>query len=184
MIGVTDLRPGTTFQEANDIFVVLSYEHIKMGRGSANIKVKVRNVRSGSSFERSFINGAMVQPALLEKKEYQFLYKDTESAYFMEPSSYEQINLPLDRLEGYAYLKEGDTATIQFFDEEPIMLVLPPKVTMKVVDTAPGVRGDSASNVTKDAKLENGMSVKVPLFINIGDSVIIDTREGNYTKRA
>lgn len=184
MISVTELRAGTTFQEGSDIFVVLSYEHIKMGRGSANIKVKVRNVRSGSSYERSFMNGAFVQEATLEKKEFQFLYKDGESAYFMDPASYEQITVPLKNIPGHEFLKEGETATIQVFDEEPLGLVLPPKATIKVTDTAPGVRGDSASNVTKDAELENGMHIKVPLFINVGDSIIVDTRDGTYTKRA
>lgn len=184
MLSVTELRAGTTFQEGSELFVVLSYEHIKMGRGSANIKVKVRNIRSGATYERSFINGAFVQEAVLEKKEYQYLYKDQDSAYFMDSISYEQIAIPLKNIPGYDYLKEGENSTLQLFDDEPLSLVLPPKVTLQVTETAPGVRGDSASNVTKDATLSNGMRVKVPLFINSGDSVIIDTRDGTYTKRA
>src|SRR5581483_10579428 len=184
MISVTELRAGTVFEESGQLFQVLSYEHIKMGRGSANIKVKVRNIRSGSTYERSFINGAFVEPATLEKREFQYLYKDSESAYFMNPSNFEQISIPLKNIPGYEFLKEGETTTIQLFDEEPLSLVLPPKVTIKVAETAPGVRGDSASNVTKDAELENGMHIKVPLFISAGDSVIVDTRDGTYTKRA
>ncbi len=184
MLSVTDLRAGTVYQEDGQLYQVLSYEHIKMGRGSANIKVKVRNARSGSTVEKSFINGAVVQEANLEKRELQFLYKDASDANFMDPHSYEQVSVSLTNIPGHEFLKEGENTTVQFFEEEALGLVLSPKVTLKVAETAPGVRGDSASNVTKEATLENGMIVKVPLFIQEGDSVVIDTRDGSYTKRA
>lgn len=184
MIPVQDLRAGTTFMEDGQIFQVISYEHIKMGRGSANIKVKVRNLKNGSVVEKSYINNASVKPANLERREYQYLYKDSDSAYFMDPASYEQQSIPLKSLTGHDYLLEGGNAVLQFFDDEPLTLLLPPKVTLSVADTPPGVRGDSASNVYKDATLENGMKVRVPLFINVGDRVVIDTRDGKYTKRA
>lgn len=184
MLSVTDLRAGTVYQEDGQVYQVLSYEHIKMGRGSANIKVKVKNVRSGSTVEKSFINGAVVQEASVDKKEMQYLYKDDTTGYFMDPSTYEQVSLPLKNLTGFEFLKEGGMANIEFFEEEALGLVLPPKVTIQVTETAPGVRGDSASNVTKEAILENGMKVKVPLFINEGDMVVVDTRDGSYTKRA
>lgn len=184
MLNVTDLRAGTVFQEDGNIFQVLSYEHIKMGRGSANIKVKVRNIRSGSITEKSFINGAVVNETSLTKRELQYLYKDDKNAHFMDPASYEQLYVPLKNLPGHEFLKVGENTTIQFFEDEALSLVLPPKVTLKVADTPPGVKGDSASNMYKDATLENGMKVKVPLFIDIGDSVVIDTRDGSYTKRA
>lgn len=184
MISVTDLKSGAVFQEDNQIFQVLSYEHIKMGRGSANIKVKVRNIRSGATVERSFINGASVQEASLDKRELQFLYKDGEAAYFMNPSTYEQFSIPLNVLPGHEFLKDGENATVQFFDDEPLSLVLPPKATLQVTETPPGVKGNSASNMYKDATLENGMRVRVPLFINEGDRVVVDTRDGSYTKRA
>jgi elongation factor P len=181
---VTDLRAGTTFEEDGNIYVVLSYEHIKMGRGSANIKVKVRNIKTGATTERSFINGAQVSEIYLEKKEMQFLYKDDALVYFMNPSTFEQVTVPISKLAGNEYLIEGENATVQFYNEEPLSLLLPPKVTMKIADTPPGVRGDSTSNVYKDATLENGMKVRVPLFINTGDDVVVDTRDGSYTKRA
>lgn len=184
MIPVQDLRAGATFEENGDIFVVLSYEHIKMGRGSANIKVKVRNLRSGATTEKSYINTAHVSPASLERREYQYLYKDENEAFFMDPESYEQHTIPLKLLPGHEYLKEGGNAVLQFYENEPLALLLPPKVTLKVTDTPPGVRGDSASNVYKDAMLENGMKVRVPLFIDNGDEVVVDTRDGSYTKRA
>jgi elongation factor P len=184
MTGVQDLRAGTTFLEEDQIFVVLSYEHIKMGRGSANIKVKVRNLRSGAITEKGYTSGAQVKPAPTQNKEYQFLYKDAETAFFMDPQSYDQQEVPLQKLIGSEYLQEGNTVVLQFYGEEPLSLQLPPKVTLRVADTPPGVKGNSASNVFKDATLENGMNVRVPLFINSGDEVVVDTRDGSYTKRA
>jgi elongation factor P len=184
MISVNDLRAGTTFEENGEIYKVLNFEHIKMGRGSANIKVKVINLRSGATTEKGFTNGAMVQDISLIKKDYQYLYKDGESAYFMDPVSFDQKTVPLKNLLGKEFLKEGETVTLQFFGDEPLDLILPPKVTLKVADTPPGVRGNSASNMYKDATLENGITTRVPLFINIGDSIVIDTRDGSYTKRA
>lgn len=184
MIPVQELRAGTTFQEDNELFIVISYEHIKMGRGSANIKVKVRNLRSGATTEKSYINTASVQPVQLERREYQYLYNDGSDAFFMDPESYEQHTIALKNLSGYEYLREGGNAVLQFYDDEPLALLLPPKVTLTVTDTPPGVRGDSASNVYKDATLENNMKVRVPLFIDNGDQVVVDTRDGSYTKRA
>ncbi len=184
MISVTDLRAGTTFQEDNELFQVISYEHIKMGRGSANIKVKVRNLRSGSVIEKGYTNGANVDSIRLDNQEMQFLYKDDEAASFMDPQTFEQKEIPLKNIPGYEFLLEGDNYTLQFYDNEPLGIMLPPKITMKIKETAPGVKGNSASNVYKDAILENGMSIRVPLFIQEGDQVVVDTRDRSYTKRA
>lgn len=184
MISVNDLRAGTTFEENGNIFEVLSFEHIKMGRGSATIKVKVRNLRNGSTIERGFINGEHVQDISLEKKELQYLYNDGVSANFMDPVSFEQHIIPIKNLEGFEYLKEGGNAIVRFFNDEPLALLLPPKISLKVKDTDPGVKGNSASNMYKEAILENGIKTKVPLFINTGDEIVVDTRDGSYTKRA
>jgi len=184
MISVTDLKSGTAYEEEGQILQVLSYEHIKMGRGSANIKVKVRNLLNGAVLEKSYINGANVKDIFLESRQLQFLYKDSEEAHFMDPRTYEQIDIPVKNLAGHEYLIEGENAIVQMHDGKALSLQLPPKVTLKVADTAPGVKGNSASNVYKDAILENGMKVRVPLFINSGDSVVVDTRDGSYTKRA
>jgi elongation factor P len=184
MISVNDLRAGTAYEENGEIYKVLSFEHIKMGRGSANIKVKVRNLRNGATIEKGYINGANVSDISLTKREFQFLYKDSENAYFMDPRTFDQKTIPLKTLSGSEYLKEGEALTLEFFDDEPLDLLLPPKVTLKVADTTPGVKGNTTSNVYKDAKLENGVVTRVPLFINIGDSVVVDTRDGSYTKRA
>lgn len=184
MVSVNELRNGAIYEEAGNLLQVLNFEHIKMGRGSANIKVKVKNLRTGSITEKSFINTAKVQDVQVAKKELQFLYKDTEGAYFMNQTTFEQTTVPLSVLTGAQFLKEGEIYPITFYRDEPLDVVMPPKVTLKVVETAPGVKGNSASNVFKDAELENGVQVKVPLFINIGDAVRVDTRTGAYTERA
>lgn len=184
MASVTDLKSGTVFEENGQLFTVLSYEHIKMGRGSANIKVKIKNITTGSTTEKSFINGAKVNIIQLAKKELQFLYKDDENAYFMNPISYEQTTMSLKKIDGSDYLKEGETFQVSFREDEPLSLILPPKMVFTVSDTAPGIKGNSATNVFKDATLENGLKTKVPLFINIGDKIRVDTRTGAYSEKA
>ena len=184
MISVTDLRAGTTYEENGQYFVVLSYEHIKMGRGSANIKVKVRNIKSGTITDKSFINGAKVQDVQVVKKDMQYLYKDDDFVYFMDPASYEQVNIPLAVVPNHVYLKEGDTFTVSLLDGEPLEVVLPPKMAFRVVETPPGVKGNSATNVFKEATLENGLKVKVPLFINVNEHIRVDTRTGAYSEKA
>jgi elongation factor P len=184
MIGVQELRSGIIFEESGNLLQVLSYEHIKMGRGSANIKVKVKNLRSGATTEKSFINTAKVNDVMVLKRDYQYLYKDIDSAYFMNPQTFEQIAVPLKVIDGDEYLKEGEIYSISFLVDEPLSVMLPPKVVLEVTETAPGVKGNSATNVFKDAILENGLTVKVPPFIKIGEKVRVDTRTGAYTEKA
>jgi elongation factor P len=184
MISVTDLKSGIAYEEDGQILQVISYEHIKMGRGSANIKVKVRSLTNGSILEKSYINGANVKDIFLESRQLQFLYKDSEKAYFMDPRTYEQVEVLLSHLAGHEFLIEEQNTIVQMHDGQALSLQLPPKVTLKVSQTDPGVKGNSASNVYKDAVLENGMKIRVPLFINTNDSVVVDTRDGSYTKRA
>lgn len=185
MVSVTDLRAGTIFEEKGNIYQVLSYEHIKMGRGSANIKVKVKNIRSGSTTDKSFINGARVNDLQVIKKDLQFLYKDKDNAHFMNPSTFEQVDVSLRLIEYEKdYLKEGLSFSISFLNDEPLSLILPPKMEFSVSETAPGVKGNSATNVFKDAILENGLKTKVPLFVKNGDRIKIDTRTGAYSEKA
>lgn len=184
MISVTELRAGTTYEEDGQSLMVLSYEHIKMGRGSANIKVKVRNLKTGSTVEKGYTNGAKVQDITVHKKEMQYLYKDDEAAYFMDPQTYEQVSISLKLLPDHQYLKEGESFTVSFLEGEPLSVLLPPKMVFKVVETAPGIKGNSATNVFKDAILENGITTKVPLFINIGEKIRVDTRTGAYCEKA
>lgn len=185
MIGVTELRAGTIFEENGNLLQVLSYEHTKMGRGSANIKVKVKNVRTGATTDKSFINGAKINNVQVLKKDLQYLYKDSDGAYFMNPTTFEQVSIPLKTVGSDTYfLKEGESYNISFLGNEALSLNLPPKMVFEVEETAPGVKGNSATNVFKDAVLENGLTVKVPLFIKIGDKVRIDTRTAQYTEKA
>jgi len=184
MISVTELRNGTIFEEQGNILQVLSYEHIKMGRGSANIKVKVKNVRTGTITEKSFINGAKVNNMQINKRDLQYLYKDDEFAYFMEPNTYEQMQVPLKVLLDHIYLKEGQSFSISFLGEEPLSLNLLPKMDFVVAEADPGVRGNSATNLYKEAVLENGLKTKVPLFVKTGDVIRIDTRTGSYSEKA
>ena len=184
MISVTDLRAGTTYEEDSQSFVVLSYEHIKMGRGSANIKVKVRNIKSGTIIEKSYINGAKVQPILVSKKDMQFLYKDDDSAFFMDPETYDQVAINLKLIPDHIYLKDGETFNVSFLEGEPLSVAFPPKMTFTVVETAPGVKGNSATNVFKEATLDNGMKTRVPLFIDNGEKIRVDTRTGAYAEKA
>ena len=184
MISVTDLRAGTAYQEDGQFFTVLSYEHIKMGRGSANIKVKVKNLKSGAIVDKSYINGAKIQYIQVLKNEMQFLYKDDDAVYFMDNGTYEQISIPLKIVPEHVYLKEGESFVISFLNNEPLTVLLPPKMTFKVTETAPGAKGNSATNVFKEAILENGMKTKVPLFINTGEMIRVDTRTGAYSEKA
>lgn len=184
MISVNELRAGITYEENGQLLQVLVFEHIKVGRGSANIKVKVRNVRSGATMDRSYINTAKVQDVAVIKRDLQFLYKDDDSCYFMHPQTYEQVAIPIRVIPEHQFLKEGESFTVSFLDVEPLSVLLPPKMVFKVVETGPAIKGNSATNVFKDAILENSIKTKVPLFINTGDTIRVDTRTGSYTEKA
>lgn len=184
MISVTELKNGTIFEDQGQLLQVLSYEHIKLGRGSATIKVKVKNLRTGSTTEKSFISGAKVQDINVSKKDLQFLYKDSDNLYFMDPKSFEQIIIPVVRFASeQQYLKEGESFSLSFFGDEPLSLNLPSKMELKVAETGPSIRGNSATNIYKDAILENKIKVKVPLFIKVGDKIRIDTRTAEYSEK-
>jgi len=183
MISVTELRNGSVYEDDGHIFIVLSYEHIKMGRGSANIKVKVKNVRNGATLIKSFINGARVNNLQIAKKDVQFLYKDDEATYFMDPVSFEQITIPLSVVGEHEYLKEGMSFTVSFLGDEALSVAFPPKMEFTVTDTGPSLRGNSATNLYKDGILDNGMKTRVPLFTKIGDKIRIDTRTGEYSEK-
>lgn len=184
MISVTELRAGTTYEEDGQYLTVLSYEHIKMGRGSANIKVKVRNLKTGSTTEKGYTNGAKVTDIPVRKKEMQYLYKDDAEVFFMDPQNFEQVSIPLQLVPDHAYLKEGDIFPVSFIEGKPLSVLLPPKMVFKVTETAPGAKGNSATNVFKEATLENEIKTKVPLFISVGDLIRVDTRTGAYTEKA
>ncbi len=190
MINVTDLRTGTTFQVDGTPYAVLKYTHTKLGRGGATVRVEARNLKTGRVEEKTFNSGARVEAAPTTKRRLQYLYKDEENAVFMDPQSFEQVEIPR-RIAGeeIRFLKDGQEADVLFWSsgdaaDVPLTIELPPKVTLKVTDTSPGVKGNSATNIWKPALLENGLQVKVPLFIAVGDSVRVDTRTGEYIERA
>lgn len=183
-LNVTDLRNGTFYKEGKDIFLVLTYEHVKTGRGSGNIKVKVRNIRSGSVTEKSFITGARVDEADVEKKKAQFLYRDGETFNFMDPQSFEQFSLQTSVLGDLArYLKDGLDVLLIVGEGEALGLELPMSLVYEIKETGPGERGNTVSNVFKEAVLDNGLVVKVPMFMRAGEKVKVDTRSGQYIER-
>jgi elongation factor P len=184
MISVTELRAGTAYEEDEQFFTVLSYEHIKMGRGSANIKVKVKNLKTGAIVDKSYINGAKIHDIQVLKKDMQYLYKDDDAVYFMDPETFEQVSISLKIVPEHVYLKEGESFTVSFLNGDPLTVLLPPKITFKVTETAPGAKGNSATNVFKEAILENGLKTRVPLFINTGEKIRVDTRTGAYSEKA
>lgn len=184
MIPVTNLRQGAYFEEHGIPFEVLRYTHTKLGRGTANIKVKVRNLKTDALFEKTFLSGKKVAPAALEKKEAQFLYKDKGDYYFMDGTTYDQFPLPEKVLgERAKFLKEGEKVKILFYQDKPLSVELPLKIKLQVAEAPPGVRGDTAINIFKEVVLENGLLVKTPLFIKKGDTIVVDTRSGEYVKK-
>lgn len=183
-LNVTELRNGTYFKEGNNILQVLTYEHVKMGRGSGTIRLKIRNIRSGSVTERSFITGARVDEANVQKVKAQFLYKDGSSFNFMDPISFEQFALSSTVLGDQAkYLKEGLEVILVISGEEALGLEIPMSLVYTISETGPGEKGNSVSNVFKEATLDNGLVVKVPMFMSAGEKVKVDTRSGEYIER-
>lgn len=183
-LNVTDLRNGTFYKEGNTILQVLTYEHVKMGRGSGTIKVKVRNVRSGSVTEKSFITGARVDEADVQKVKAQFLYRDGEIFNFMNPVSFEQFTIPSQIIGDQAkYLKDGLEVLLIVSGEEALGLELPISLNYEITETGPGEKGNTVSNVFKEAILDNGLVAKVPMFMKVGEKVKVDTRTGAYIER-
>lgn len=188
-LNVNELRNGTFFKEGKDIFLVVTYEHIKTGRGSGNIKLKVRNVRTGSVVEKSFITGARVDEADVEKKKAQYLYRDGGSPAggeysFMDPVSFEQFTVSANVLgDQVKYLKDGLDVLLIVSDEEVLGLELPMSLVYEIAETGPGEKGNTVSNVFKEATLDNGLVVKVPMFMKVGEKVKVDARSGQYIER-
>lgn len=185
MISVTQLRSGTFFEDQGQIFEVLSYEHTKMGRGSGNIRVKVRNLETGAIFDKTFITGASVNEANLTKIKAQFLYQDDENFHFMDNQTFEQFAISGQKLgEQKKFLKEGLELYLLVYKGDPLSTELPRALAFKVAQTGPSYKGNSVTNVYKPAILENGLEVRVPVFIKVGEVVRIDTKTGEYLERA
>lgn len=184
MISVTELRAGTFFEDEGRVFEVLSYDHIKKGRGSGNIKVKVRNLENGSIVAKSFITGAQVQEVLPEKKKAQFLYSDGEKLHFMDGQTFEQCQVPKSLISGQEkFIKEGMEVSVLSWQDRLLSVELPKILEYKVDQTGPAYKGNSVTNVYKPAILENGLEVKVPIFVKEGEVIRVDTRTGEYVER-
>lgn len=185
MISATDLRKGVTFELDGDLHRVLAYQHSYVGRGSANVRTKLRNLRTGSTIERTFAASEKFQEVRLELRQVQYLYRDGDLYYFMDTETYEQPALAVEALEDRVnYLKEGLVLSLSMVEGQPVEMELPVTVELEVTETDPGVKGDTATGTTKRATLETGLVVQVPLFVEQGDIIRVDTRTGEYLTRA
>ncbi len=185
MITSTDFRTGLTIEIDNGVWQVVEFQHVKPGKGAAFVRTKLKNVESGAVVERTFNPNEKMPPAHLDTRKMQFLYEADGVYTFMDMESYDQIELNKDTL-GTAlnYLQENMEVSVQSFKDRIIGITLPNSVNLKVIECEPGVKGNTATGATKMAKVETGYEVRVPLFINEGDVLRIDTRTGNYIERA
>lgn len=185
MIASTQLRNGKTFMRNEQPHQVIEYALIKMGRGGATVKITARNLITGAVINDSYSSNVKVEEVNTTKRRLQYLYNDGQAATFMDPATFDQVEIPLNSIKTEVqFIKEGDSADLLFWDEKVLSIELPPKVTLEVKETAPGVKGNSATNLYKPAVLENGLQLKVPLFINKGDKIRVDTRTASYVERA
>jgi elongation factor P len=184
MISSNDFHNGVTLEIDGDVYVVVEFQHVKPGKGSAFVRTKLRNARTGAVVDRTFNAGEKVGRAQVEKREVQFLYTSGDDWTFMDNQTYDQFTFPrADLGDAPNFMTENMTLNLLFHGDRLMGVELPNSVTLKVVETDPGLKGDTASGGTKPAKLETGYVVKVPLFVNTEDSLIIDTRTGAYLSR-
>ncbi len=184
MIDVNSLRKGVTFELEGNLFKVIEYSHHKPGRGNATIKIKARNLRTGSNLEKTFISGSQVQEARLDFHNVQYLYNDGDNYYFMDQETFDQPGIASDILgDSVNFLLEGMLCKLTFYKGEPLDIELPLTVDLKVVHSEVAVRGDTATGVTKKVTVETGAQVQCPNFVKEGDTIRVDTRDGTYVTR-
>ncbi len=185
MLGITDLKVGAIFKMDNVPYLVIASEHTKLGRGGAIMRTKIKNLFTGAVISRTFKGSEQFPEVDLERVKAQYLYHDDEHYYFMNKETYDQFDLGKDIVGKTAdFLKDGQDVEVMIFEDKPINVEVPIKVNYKVTYTEPGFKGNSQSTVLKPAKIETGAEIQVPLFINIGDIIIVDTRTGSYVERA
>ena len=185
MIDVNELRKGVIFEYDGQLFRVLEYSHNKSGRGNASIRIKARNMKSGTTLEKTFQSGDRVQDVRLDHSNVQFLYNDDDYFYFMDTETFDQIPVSKSILGELAgFLKENMEVKLTQYQNEPMDVELPLTVDLKVIYAEAAVRGDTATGVTKKVKVETGAEVETPLFVNEGDTIRVDTRSGSYITRA
>jgi elongation factor P len=185
-VSTNDLKNGMTLDIPGDgLFSVVEFQHVKPGKGGAFVRTKLKNVRTGAVIERTYRADEKLEQAIIDKREMQYLYRDGEHYVFMDNSSYDQLNVEQAALgTASGFLKEGDSAVLQMYGTEIVGVDLPAAVVLAVSSTEPGVQGDRVSGARKPATLETGVVVQVPLFVNEGDKLKIDTRSGEYITRA
>lgn len=184
MLSISDIKIGTIITHANQPYSVVQAQHLKMGRGGANLKTKLKNLITGQNLEITFSGGDKVEEAILERSHVNFLYSENDTYYFMNNENYEQLQLTSEVIgEQVGFLKEGLTVDVLIYKNKPVSVKLPVKVDLKVLESPPGVKGDTAGSATKLVTLETGKEVKAPLFINEGDVLKINTETGEYVER-
>ena len=185
MITAGDFKKGVTIEWDGGVWNIVDFQHVKPGKGAAFVRTKIKNVMTGAVVERSFNPTDKMPRAIIETKEMQYVYNDGDLYYFMDVETYEQLPMTRDQVEdAIPFVKEGTNVTMRFFKGKAFSVEAPNFVVLEVTDTEPGFAGDTASNTYKPATLETGFSLQVPLFINTGDKIQIDTRSGEYLKRA
>ena len=185
MASTNDLKNGMVLDLDNGLWSVIEFQHVKPGKGGAFVRTKLKNVRTGAVIERTYRADEKLDQALIDKREMQFLYLDGDNYVFMDTTDYEQMYAPKASLgTSPSYLKEGDSAVLQMYDGEIVGVDLPAAVELTIAETEPGVQGDRVSGARKPATLETGLQIQVPLFVNTGDRVKVDTRTGEYLTRA
>lgn len=185
MANTADFRNGMVIEFNNDLYIIVQFQHVKPGKGPAFVRTKLRNIKTGRVIENTFSSGVKINVARVERRPYQYLYKDDMGYCFMHLGTFEQISVPKSMIENYEFLKEGQNVEIVVHaDTENILSVdLPPFVVMEVIYSEPGLKGDTATNTLKQAKIETGTTIMVPLFVNSGDKIKIDTRNKSYVER-
>ena len=184
MAEVQTLRKGNIYEEDNQLWRVLDYQHIKVARGGATIRLKVRNVRTGSTVEKTYNNGARVKDVRLEQRDVQFQYTDGEFYHFMDTTTFQQVMLRPEALEGVVeYLTDNMVVNLETYEDEPLNVSLPTTVDLRVVWAEAAVAGDTANAPTKQVELETGLKMQVPMFVTEGDIIRVDTRDGAYVTR-
>jgi elongation factor P len=184
MIDVNDLRKGVTFELDGNLYKVLDYSHNKSGRGNATIRIKARNLLTGANIEKTFSSGQTIQDVSLDFHNVSFLYSDGDFYHFMDNETFDQPAIKGEALGDDAkYLKEGMEVKLTFYNGKPLDMELPTSVDLKVVEAEMAIRGDTATGVTKKVKTETGLEVQCPQFVNVGDTIRVDTRTGGYVTR-
>jgi elongation factor P len=185
MATTSDIRKGLCIRYKNDIYKIIEFLHVKPGKGPAFVRTKLKSVTSGKVIDNTFSAGHKIEDVRVETRSFQFLYSDGDTFHFMNTDDYTQIQLQKDALDNPDLMKEGEVVTITFNaeDEMPLSVDLPPHVVLEVTATQPGVKGNTATNATKPATVETGATLNVPLFINEGDKIRIDTENGQYQER-